>query len=443
MGQETNISLDQLYKSLQTFERLSVAAESRDKIYRYQDALMQSLWSILEDQECDEAAKMTCLSQTLEQYAAAMKELFPVLISNGVQKAEDPAPEDPPQEEPPEPKRTIGKSDPDRFDEIQEVEKFNPYHDRLGRFATADGFMNPGYSGDKQKQAVTFSADPKTKAGANAIARESDGETGHEIIGGAYGTKEPAKNPKQKPKIEPKKNLEDGLGKEHADALENLVDKAPQEVKDLWNKYGGEVKVGTSDLTRRGAHCDYNGNIHVNIEKDSQGSKFKPPYETTLHESAHSIDHAISKKAGFRFSTDYNDGEFQKTLVREVDTYIKGHQKKLSKETGQKVSIQSARDDLGRQFRKEGAIATGDVSDIFEGATKGKFIGSAGHGKSYWVGKNTYFGKIGGHDVAIEAFAEMFSASASNPASLTNIKKYLPESYKVFQTMIKEASSYE
>lgn len=39
--------------------------------------------------------------------------------------------------------RTISKSDPDRFDfilEVEEVSKFNPYHDKIGRFTNAGGY---------------------------------------------------------------------------------------------------------------------------------------------------------------------------------------------------------------------------------------------------------------------------------------------------------------
>ena len=52
-----------------------------------------------------------------------------------------------------------------------EILKFNPFHDRLGRFTSGGGFMASGYTGDKDRQAVTFSADPNTKAGAMAIER--------------------------------------------------------------------------------------------------------------------------------------------------------------------------------------------------------------------------------------------------------------------------------
>lgn len=74
---------------------------------------------------------------------------------------------------------TIAKS-------FSEILKFNPYHDRLGRFATGGGFMNSAYSGDPDKQARTFSANPNTRAGAMAIARASNNQTGHELIGSAY-----------------------------------------------------------------------------------------------------------------------------------------------------------------------------------------------------------------------------------------------------------------
>lgn len=51
--------------------------------------------------------------------------------------------------------------------------KFNPYHDRLGRFTTSGGYS-------------IFSANPKTKTGMAAIKRE---QKNNPLIGAAYGTK--------------------------------------------------------------------------------------------------------------------------------------------------------------------------------------------------------------------------------------------------------------
>ena len=47
---------------------------------------------------------------------------------------------------------------------FNEILKFNPYHDRLGRFTTGGGFMSSGYIGDPNKRAVTFFRKPGHKS---------------------------------------------------------------------------------------------------------------------------------------------------------------------------------------------------------------------------------------------------------------------------------------
>lgn len=122
-----NTALEQLCKSLQTFGSLAMAAESRDKLYKYHDALMQSFYSILDDQDSDETTKLQILDKSLEQYVAAMKELFPKLLN---------------MKNPTGRPVTAAKSAPERFVQIQVVEKFNPFHDDKGRFATAQGYAS-------------------------------------------------------------------------------------------------------------------------------------------------------------------------------------------------------------------------------------------------------------------------------------------------------------
>ena len=92
---------------------------------------------------------------------------------------------------------------------FNEIYKFNPYHDRLGRFATGGGFMNSGWAGPSDRQARTFSANPNTRAGAMAIARES--AMSHEAIGRAYGeTKVPPKQT-EKPKAKQSEKPDDPM----------------------------------------------------------------------------------------------------------------------------------------------------------------------------------------------------------------------------------------
>ena len=173
MNPETRPELEQLFKSIQTFESLQMAADNREKMYRYNDALMQSLYSILDDQDADEQTKLQFLDDTLSQYAAAMKELFPKIISKPVQKAEA----------------------ADQFDTIEEVEKFNPYHDELGRFSTADRY----------DQFTVTTRDPNKQHWADAaIAREKERDAQGLIPGPKIhpGTL-PEDLPKDKPKEEP------------------------------------------------------------------------------------------------------------------------------------------------------------------------------------------------------------------------------------------------
>ena len=182
MNPEPSTALEQLHKSIQTFDNLAMAAESRDKLYRYNDALMQSLYSILDDKESDEQTKLQFLDDTLSQYAEAMKELFPKLIS--VQNPTG---------------RPVVKADQNRFDEIVEVEKFNPYHDELGRFSTANRY----------DQFTITTRDPSKQHLADAaIAREKDREARGLVFGPKIKDKSKDKpKPQEKPEETTEANL--------------------------------------------------------------------------------------------------------------------------------------------------------------------------------------------------------------------------------------------
>ena len=177
MDPATN-TLDQLFKSIQTFSTISMTSESREKLYRYNDALMQSLYSILEDQEANEKTKLKCLDDTLAQYTAAMKELFPKLLD--IQNPTG---------------RPVFKSDEDRYDVIQDVTKFNPYHDAKGLFSTADGYAH----------FTITTRDPNKQHWADAAAaREKDRDAKGLIPGPKIdpGTL-PEDLPKKQPQAEP------------------------------------------------------------------------------------------------------------------------------------------------------------------------------------------------------------------------------------------------
>lgn len=136
----------------------------------YKSAITKSIQSIVLDDTLSPEEKEAMIEKSLAQYHDKMMEL--------TQAAEEP----PAQENP------ISKSDPDRFDEIIEVEKFNPYHDSRGRFSTANG-------------AASFThrtKDPSKQHWADAAAEREKQRTG-----GAAATKPKADTKKPKKPANP------------------------------------------------------------------------------------------------------------------------------------------------------------------------------------------------------------------------------------------------
>lgn len=67
------------------------------------------------------------------------------------------------------------------------------------------------------------------------------------------------------------------------------------------------------------------------------------------------------------------------------------------------------------------------ISDIFEGATRGKVKDYWSHGNAYWKDQD---------NVPIEAFAEFYSAEVMDPDAVGLIEEYFPESKKVFDELV-------
>ena len=167
------------------------------------------------------------------------------------------------------------------------IEKFNPYHDRLGRFASGGGFMASNWNGDRNKQAVTFSANPNTRAGAMAIARES--ANAHETIGRAYGvgtstSKKPPKSskPTEKPQKQPKPKTEK--------PKEDKVEFTPAKTKKEAISYAKE-KLGFKSVSY-GNKLDIETINHINQQITTLQAKY-PEFKGSVQE----LKTASTKKA--------------------------------------------------------------------------------------------------------------------------------------------------
>lgn len=252
------------------------------------------------------------------------------------------------------------------------------------------------------------------------------------------------------------------FGKDHYDQIRDRVDACTNpDLQAVWKKYESQIKVADANHTG-GAYCSGN-NIRLNIGADAKGRSWSAPYATTFHESGHAIDGLTaqlgSANGQWHLSSTYMGGAFPKTIKVEVDDWVKSvlsdmkaHQNDLqyfvqkgwmaqptadyySAYGGFKVKKSYAYAAVQAEVKSLTPLQYGDLSDILEGATRGKIRCGIGHGAgSYWTNR-TYNGVEWG--LATEAFAEMTSATMTSPESLATIKKYLPKSYAMYEDMLK------
>lgn len=265
------------------------------------------------------------------------------------------------------------------------------------------------------------------------------------------------------------------FGNAHYDAIHKIaVDCTDQDAMDVWKMYESQIKVADAHYT--GWQHASGGNVFVDIDALAKGNSYEKPYQVVFHECGHAIDSlARSKISGGHwfarhYSSAYKDGLFPNTIRDEVDAMVKAKDKALKALWKQhdgdadwfysqgyidnwyyamykkgtytaervipKYRKSYAYSAVEKEIKAAGSkYAISDLSDIMEGATRGKIKCGFGHGASYWTDRT----HDGVHDgLATEAFAEMMDSTFANPESLETIKKYLPKSYTVFQEMLKE-----
>lgn len=96
-----------------------------------------------------------------------------------------------------------------------------------------------------------------------------------------------------------------------------------------------------------------------------------------------------------------------------------------------RIGIQQVRDKVASDITKGGLNVQLAVSDIFEGATRGRCQDTYGHGRSYWAADCS--------NLAKEAFAEFFSAECiygENNEILDTMASMLPKSYAAYQKIV-------
>lgn len=237
--------------------------------------------------------------------------------------------------------------------------------------------------------------------------------------------------------------IDSTYGATHAAAVKSKLQNADPDVKAVWNRYQGKFK--TSNAQYSGNSANYNpasDSVTLDIAKAASGSSYQTPYQVLFHEYGHMTDYLAAREAGFDVYTAFSEifngvdatgkaiftakgtgGLLGRTAKQELKDAIKSI-KKTHGVTRKADAAQILIDEIKNGYS---LLARSDVSDMLEGAGIGvAYPLGVGHGKSYWTNRDN--GK--------EIFAEIISAEAASPESLDCIKKYFPETYKVFRKIL-------
>lgn len=253
-----------------------------------------------------------------------------------------------------------------------------------------------------------------------------------------------------------------------------------------------QKSIVPGSMSHKGTAHHMGGAIYLNAGSDSKGSSLRKPFSTYFHESGHGVDYWVMQEQkrvsaasgkhifGFMYSEYWQQGRFGKTITEEVQEWadrtdrqmraeFKAHRTDLgwlishgylkefevnalqrrARNLGlsiedilsgkggtmwlpsykKSMAYTAVEDEIRRIIEgSNGAYKAASLSDIVEGATKGRIQAGWGHGKSYWQSRG----------VELEAFAEMMEAYVSGPESLETLRKHLPKSVGCFDEMLKD-----
>ena len=261
-----------------------------------------------------------------------------------------------------------------------------------------------------------------------------------------------------------------GLDKSQKQAIEAILNRSDEKVRQVYLGYESMFKLLDGNWQKTAQYDPAANGVRLNLAKVFATNGDRPQGTTWFHEFGHMVD-SLSGDV----SETYKDGVFAKTIQSETNAYIDARNKQLragfkravaEKDTDwlvangymsswkaeyirenpdmEKTALAALRHTktyayraVADEIRSMNDAQKADLSDLFGGATVCKCEDGWGHEKTYWRPKLSQKG-YELKPLAHEGFAEFFSAYTANPESLEMLRKYLPESTKIFEEMIEE-----
>lgn len=247
------------------------------------------------------------------------------------------------------------------------------------------------------------------------------------------------------------------FGVKHYTRMHNILSHAPALERKVWEKYENSLRVIDAESDGR-AYCRGTLGVVLNVDKAYYGDFARNPYQTVFHEFGHNIDFLANYELGDRtpvmfYSYYYKDNLLGKTIKQEVNDKLSSISSAIQSKLGSEYNADDWMSDndismneavpvsypefakLAAEYVFTNELKSNDsfsvfvLSDIVQGATNGKVDIGGGHGRDYWLEDEK--------NLTCEAFANMFESSITNKVQIGFVKKYLPESYKVYQEILK------
>jgi len=226
------------------------------------------------------------------------------------------------------------------------------------------------------------------------------------------------------------------LDKTDVDIIREAVKSAPKNIRRIWNMYENEMNIIETN-SKNSYYKPSKRGIYINISEDKNNSYNIPQYRTIFHELGHLIDNASGRNFMYYISQT-SKYDLYNTLKSEVNSYVNSTLIKLKRDavasgkSAANIKKSDAYLKIQHELCKTPVRLTSGVSDVFNGATLGKIKNTWIHPSKYW--------KDDPEKVTLEFFAETFSSSIVNPDAIELVKKYLPQSYEIFDKIIQNVA---
>lgn len=236
-------------------------------------------------------------------------------------------------------------------------------------------------------------------------------------------------------------SIASALTKEQAKAYEDAINGAPENIRKMWGNWQSELKLRTANAP----NSSYNaGGVDMAVAKDLKGTSYAAPKSTFFHEFTHHIDFKAANTkdiSSFTELTKLSNGKtFGEVIYKDVQDRIKAVKKEFGYDKIE--TYKHIQGELQKIVDKDPRLGA-SLSDLYGGSTNNQLKAGYGHPASYWKPK-----KFGGKNVTDpkthrnarlgqEGFAEFVAATITDQEQLELMKRWLPNSHKSFEELLK------